>query len=242
MPQPETLGPISAKAEAEIIAKCGFEDVAYWSKSLTGPPLFNARAETVAEKPSFRTAFKRRRCLVPADGFYEWQVISPKQKQPQYITLRSGQPFAFAGLWESWHSPDGQTVESCTILTTSANAFMAPIHDRIPTHCIEKIDQQLGSPSIVSRFRMRAFVQNRIHVVGKTDDLHGCRQTNCYSIGEVRPVSIGLLYGIGPVKANMAFLRPIMRADRRESLVLVTIRSEELAAGTGPLILVSSIR
>ena len=69
-----------------------------WSKSLTGPPLFNARSETVAEKPSFRTAFRRRRCLIPADGFYEWQALTPKQKQPHYITLRSGQPFAFAGL------------------------------------------------------------------------------------------------------------------------------------------------
>ena len=103
-----------------------------WSKSLTGPPLFNARSETVAEKPSFRTAFKRRRCLIPADGFYEWQVVSPKQKQPHYITLRGGGPFAFAGLWESWQPPHGPSVESCTILTTSANSFMQPLHDRMP--------------------------------------------------------------------------------------------------------------
>ncbi|MFO1006969.1 MAG: SOS response-associated peptidase [Planctomycetaceae bacterium] len=103
-----------------------------WSKSMTGPPLFNARAETVAEKPSFRTAFKRRRCLIPADGFYEWQVIGPKQKQPHYITLRSGQPFAFAGLWETWHPQNGPPVESCTIITTAANQFMQPLHDRMP--------------------------------------------------------------------------------------------------------------
>ncbi len=100
-----------------------------WSKSLTGPPLFNARSETVAEKPSFRTAFRRRRCLIPADGFYEWQALTPKQKQPHYITLRSGQPFAFAGLWEAWQSPTGP-IESCTILT--ANPFMQPLHDRMP--------------------------------------------------------------------------------------------------------------
>jgi len=103
-----------------------------WSKSLTGPPLFNARSETVAEKPSFRTAFRRRRCLIPADGFYEWQALTSKQKQPHYITLRSGQPFAFAGLWESWQPPDGSRVESCTILTTSASPFMQPLHDRMP--------------------------------------------------------------------------------------------------------------
>ena len=103
-----------------------------WSKSLTGPPLFNARSETVAEKPSFRTAFRRRRCLILADGFYEWQVLTPKQKQPQYITLRSGQPFAFAGLWESWQPPDGSRIDSCTILTTAANALMQQFHDRMP--------------------------------------------------------------------------------------------------------------
>lgn len=103
-----------------------------WSKSLTGPPLFNARSETVAEKPSFRTAFRRRRCLIPADGFYEWQVISPQQKRPHYITMKSRQPFAFAGLWESWQSPGGSHVESCTILTTAANPLMQPLHDRMP--------------------------------------------------------------------------------------------------------------
>ena len=103
-----------------------------WSKSLTGPPLFNARSETVAEKPSFRTAFRKRRCLIPADGFYEWHVISPKQKQPHYITLSGGGPFAFAGLWESWQPPHGPSVESCTILTTSANSFMQHLHDRMP--------------------------------------------------------------------------------------------------------------
>lgn len=97
-----------------------------WSKSLTGPPLFNARAETVAEKPSFRTAFKRRRCIVPASGFYEW-----KDKKPHYITLASGEPMAFAGLWESWNSPTG-VIESCTIITTAANEFMAKLHDRMP--------------------------------------------------------------------------------------------------------------
>ena len=97
-----------------------------WSKSLTGPPLFNARAETVAEKPSFRTAFKRRRCIVPASGFYEW-----KDRKPHYITLASGEPMAFAGLWETWNSPNG-VIESCTIITTSANEFMAKLHDRMP--------------------------------------------------------------------------------------------------------------
>jgi putative SOS response-associated peptidase YedK len=125
-----------------------------WLKSLTGPPLINARAETVAEKPSFRTAFRRRRCLIPADGFYEWQALTPKLKQPQYITLRSNQPFAFAGLWESWQAPDGSRIESCTILTTSANALMQQFHDRMPVILTPEefapwLDPELTEPAAV---------------------------------------------------------------------------------------------
>lgn len=98
-----------------------------------GNRLINARAETAAEKPSFRNAFKKRRCLVPADGFYEWPKTAKKgPKQPYLIRLKSGQPFAFAGLWESWTSPDGEVIESCTILTTEANEALSAIHDRMP--------------------------------------------------------------------------------------------------------------
>lgn len=98
-----------------------------WSKDpKSGPPLFNARSETVAEKPSFRTALRRRRCLIPADGFYEWKKEG-KLKQPFYIRRPDEQPFAFAGLWEEW-----QDARSCTILTTAANGLMAPLHDRMP--------------------------------------------------------------------------------------------------------------
>lgn len=108
-----------------------------WSKDPTiGARMINARSETVAEKPSFRTAFKRRRCLIAADGFYEWQQSSPKKtgakKQPFYFQLQEHQPFGFAGLWEYWHSPDGGEIESCVILTTAANEQMQPIHDRMP--------------------------------------------------------------------------------------------------------------
>ena len=98
-----------------------------------GNRMINARAETAAEKPSFRNAFKHRRCLVPADGFYEWAKGAGKApKQPYLIRLKSGQPFAFAGLWESWTSPDGEVIESCTILTTEANEVLSAIHDRMP--------------------------------------------------------------------------------------------------------------
>ncbi|MCT7949933.1 SOS response-associated peptidase [Ancylothrix sp. C2] len=92
--------------------------------------MINARAETVAEKPSFRSAFKRRRCLVVADGFYEWQTQG-KKKQPFYFKLKNGEIFGFAGLWEHWEK-DGNVVESCTIITTNANDLMQPIHDRMP--------------------------------------------------------------------------------------------------------------
>ena len=103
-----------------------------WSQDMKlAASMINARAETVAEKPAFRAAFKRRRCLIPANGFYEWQR-NGKSKVPHLISLRSSDLFAFAGLWESWHAPDGSVVESCTVLTTSANELMATIHDRMP--------------------------------------------------------------------------------------------------------------
>jgi putative SOS response-associated peptidase YedK len=103
-----------------------------WSKDPSiGARLINARAETVVEKPSFRAAFRRRRCLAPADGFYEWQKIGGR-KQPMYITLRDGGPFAIAALWESWAGADGSEIESCTLLTTEANELLKPIHDRMP--------------------------------------------------------------------------------------------------------------
>ncbi|WP_017318816.1 SOS response-associated peptidase [Mastigocladopsis repens] len=103
-----------------------------WAKDPgMGAKLFNARAETVAEKPAFRSAFKRRRCLVVADGFYEWQHQEGK-KQPFYFCLQNGKPFGFAGLWEQWQSPAGEEIASCTILTTQANELLQPIHERMP--------------------------------------------------------------------------------------------------------------
>jgi putative SOS response-associated peptidase YedK len=103
-----------------------------WAKDPgIGNRMINARAETLQEKPSFRTAFKRRRCLVLADGFYEWKQ-GERGKTPMYIRLASGKPFAFAGLWESWNAPDGSNVLSCTIITTQPNDLMATIHNRMP--------------------------------------------------------------------------------------------------------------
>ncbi len=95
-----------------------------------GARMINARSETAPEKPSFRRAFRDRRCLIPADGFYEWQK-TPGGKQPYHIHMRDGRPFAFAGLWESWDR-DGEEILSCAILTTNANALVGEIHDRMP--------------------------------------------------------------------------------------------------------------
>jgi putative SOS response-associated peptidase YedK len=92
----------------------------------------NARAETVAEKPSFRAAFKKRHCLIPASGFYEWKQIGSR-KQPYLIQMKDEKPMAFAGLWETWLNPqDESIVQSCTIIVTDANEFMRPIHERMP--------------------------------------------------------------------------------------------------------------
>jgi putative SOS response-associated peptidase YedK len=103
-----------------------------WSK---GPDsrysMINARAESVAEKPAYRNAFRQHRCLIPAEGFYEWRT-TPSGKQPYLIRRRDGQPFAMAGLWERWQRGDEAAIESCTIVVTDANAVIRPIHDRMP--------------------------------------------------------------------------------------------------------------
>jgi putative SOS response-associated peptidase YedK len=102
-----------------------------WAKDKKiGARLINARADGVADKPSFRSAFKSRRCLIPADGFFEWQKAGSK-KQPYYVTLLDGGPFAFAGLWERWHGDEGD-IQSCSIVTTDANELLRPLHDRMP--------------------------------------------------------------------------------------------------------------
>jgi putative SOS response-associated peptidase YedK len=112
-----------------------------WSKEPGGgPPMINARSETLAEKPTFRTAFRRRRCIIPADGFYEWgNPLSgkPGRKQPYYIRRPDGGPFGFAGLWENWAGQlpgrsEKTTLESCTIITTEANQKLSEYHDRMP--------------------------------------------------------------------------------------------------------------
>jgi putative SOS response-associated peptidase YedK len=105
-----------------------------WSKDPSiGERMINARSETLSEKPSFRNAYRRRRCLILADGFYEWKPsVGNKSKQPIFIRLNNSLPFAFAGLWELWSAPDGSEILSCTIITTQPNSLLESIHNRMP--------------------------------------------------------------------------------------------------------------
>lgn len=98
----------------------------------TGLKMINARVETVAERPAYRRAFERFRCLILADGFYEWRALPNAHKQPHHIARVDGEPFAFAGLWSVWRGDDGSALRSCAILTAAANAAVAPLHDRMP--------------------------------------------------------------------------------------------------------------
>jgi putative SOS response-associated peptidase YedK len=106
----------------------------WWKKTLKElPATFNARAETVAEKPMFRSAFKRNRCIIPASGYYEWTPTPDGKKQPHYFTRRDGEIISIAGLWEEWKNPEnGQPLRSCAMIIGPANGFVSPLHDRMP--------------------------------------------------------------------------------------------------------------
>jgi putative SOS response-associated peptidase YedK len=130
-----------------------------WAKDPDiGNRLINARAETITEKPSFRTSFKRRRCLILADGFFEWKVEdNSKRKTPYFIRLKSGQPFAFAGLWDAWRPADGSEILSCAIITTTPNELTGTIHNRMPAILApnayeEWLDVEEQKPEALSAF------------------------------------------------------------------------------------------
>lgn len=141
---------VRQREDRRILSRVRWGLVPSWAKDpKMGDRMINARAEQVADKPAFRTAFTKRRCLVPADGFYEWQVVAPPttpkgrpKKQPVFVHRRDGEPMAFAGLWEVWKVPDGFTdvpdgvedgwLRSCAIVTTRPNDLLAPVHDRMP--------------------------------------------------------------------------------------------------------------
>jgi putative SOS response-associated peptidase YedK len=129
--QPVLAIPNDGKHEADFFL---WGLIPMWAKDPSiGSRLINARGETVAEKPSFRGSLKYKRCLILADGFYEWRSIEGrKSKTPYFIHMKDRKPFAFAGLWDSWNGPDGSQVRTCTIITTEPNELMSLIHDRMP--------------------------------------------------------------------------------------------------------------
>lgn len=129
---PTLLMPIIRGGDSRELMAMKWGLIPPWAKDpKEGARMNNARGETVAEKPSFRVAFKRRRCLVPMAGFYEWQT-TPAGKIPHYFSMLNAEQFAAAGIWEHWKGPEGAGIDSFAIITTEANAIMAPVHDRMP--------------------------------------------------------------------------------------------------------------
>lgn len=130
----QMINVVFAPESERILSQLKWGLVPSWAKdSDIGNRMINARAETITEKPSFREAFKSRRCIIPASGFYEWQKKATGTKQPFYFYLKEKDVFGFAGLWESWvDKTTGDELETCTIITTEANEALQPVHDRMP--------------------------------------------------------------------------------------------------------------
>ena len=135
--------------------------IPFWAKDpKIGNRMINARSETLAEKPSFRAAYKYRRCLILSSGFYEWKKeTGSKTKIPHFIHMKMGEPFAFAGLWERWNAPDGSEVLSSTIITTSPNELLQPIHNRMPVILHPSAYQQWLSPGEKSAAELNSLLQ-----------------------------------------------------------------------------------
>jgi putative SOS response-associated peptidase YedK len=155
--------PTSLNSDKRKLAMMHWGLVPIWAKDLkSAAKMINARCETAAEKPAFRTAFSRRRCLILADGFYEWKQDGPR-KIPHLFELPGSQPFAFAGLWESWRGPDqsAQTaLESCTILTTAANEVCSELHDRMPV-IVEPADYETWlNPDVTDTSRISEIIHS----------------------------------------------------------------------------------
>jgi putative SOS response-associated peptidase YedK len=146
--QPMSVVAYDARSHIRALQPMQWGLVPSWAKDPgIGNRLINARAETLTEKPSFRTAIKRRRCLIPSDGFYEWRRTAGA-KVPHHIRLPQGELFAMAGLWEEWESPDGSPLRSCTIITVEPNAAMAELHNRMPALLAPDEEAQWLSPTL----------------------------------------------------------------------------------------------
>lgn len=147
--------------------------VPFWVKDINKhKPFINARCETLAEKPSFKAALSRRRCIIPADGFFEWKKTE-HGKIPMYITVKGGKPFALAGIWEEWTAPDGTPLRTCAIITVPANEFMEDIHDRMPAILTPEAEDVWLDPAEKDRDKLLKLLvpfdsaQMEAHPVGK---------------------------------------------------------------------------
>jgi putative SOS response-associated peptidase YedK len=147
---PGQEAPVVVVEESRLLKMMKWGLVPFWAKDASiGDRMINARADTVAEKPSFKQALRQRRCLVLADGFFEWQRRpGQKKKVPVRFALKSGEPFAFAGLWERWKAPDGNVLHSFTIITTEANELVQPIHHRMPVILRAEQEQRWLDPNL----------------------------------------------------------------------------------------------
>lgn len=126
--------------------------IPHWAKDpKIAHRLINARAETIFEKPSFRDSVRNRRCLIIADGFYEWRTLAKSRRVPVYVRLKSRELFGFAGLWDAWRSPEGQIVKTCTIVTTEPNELIQPIHNRMPVIVPKECEDLWLDPSVRTR-------------------------------------------------------------------------------------------
>ena len=148
------------KEDRRVLVMMRWGLVPFWAKEASiGYKMINAKSETLAEKPSFRKPFKEKRCLVLADGFYEWEKTDKKNKVPYRFVLKNRQPFAFAGLWDVWKTPEGDTLLSFTIITTRANELMERIHDRMPVILNEKDEAKWLDPEFKDTDKLSSLLQ-----------------------------------------------------------------------------------
>lgn len=154
-----------------------------------GYKMINARAESITTKPSFKSAFKRHRCLIIADSFYEWTHDDPKNKHPFRFKMNNDDLFAMAGLWESWKSPDGQVIHSATIITTEANEIMAPIHNRMPVILTKEDEQRWIDPSIQDSeqlsFLLKPYDADKMDTYEVSKDVNSPRNNDPHLIDKV---------------------------------------------------------
>jgi putative SOS response-associated peptidase YedK len=135
-----------------------------WAKDMSiGYKMINARAETLIDKPSFQNAYKKKRCLIVADSFYEWKRIDSKTKIPMRIKLKSNELFSMAGLWENWKSPDGKSIYSCSVITTSPNELVQDIHDRMPVILKPEDEKYWLDPSITDTTKLNPLLKPLDH-------------------------------------------------------------------------------